>query len=336
MIVDLVRFVENGRPFWEELSGVLSGLAKNPERKMDAGEIARFHYLYQRASSDLARLHGGSRDRGLRSYLEALVARAYGEIHGSRPARGFRAREAAAWFVFAFPRTFRRRFFAFALCLLAVLLGAGFGAGALMADPAAKEVLLPFSHLAGDPRERVAEEESGAREAGGHAVSFSSYLMTHNIRVSIFALALGVTLGAGTILLMFYNGVILGAVVADYVLAGEGMFAAGWLLPHGSVEIPAFLVAAQAGLTLAGALMSRNRGLPLALRLREVLPDLTALILGVCMLLAWAGVVEAFFSQYHEPVIPYAAKIALGVFNLFMLVWFLSSAGREESVVRSL
>ena len=56
--------------------------------------------------------------------------------------------------------------------------------------------------------------------------------MTHNIKVSIFTLALGMTWGIGTLIMLFYNGVILGAVALDYVLAGETTFLLGWLLPH--------------------------------------------------------------------------------------------------------
>ncbi len=37
----------------------------------------------------------------------------------------------------------------------------------------------------------------------------------------------------GTLVLLFYNGVILGAVTADYVAAGQGKFLVGWLLRHG-------------------------------------------------------------------------------------------------------
>jgi len=48
------------------------------------------------------------------------------------------------------------------------------------------------------------------------------------------------TCGLGTIILLFYNGVILGAVVVDYILAGQATFLLGWLLPHGSFEIPRF------------------------------------------------------------------------------------------------
>ena len=51
--------------------------------------------------------------------------------------------------------------------------------------------------------------------------SFAATLMTHNTKVSVLAMAMGMTWGLGTIVLLFYNGVILGAVCFDYVLAGE-------------------------------------------------------------------------------------------------------------------
>ena len=71
--------------------------------------------------------------------------------------------------------------------------------------------------------------------------------MTHNTQVSIFTLALGMTWGVGTIIMLFYNGVILGAVAVDYIHAGQTKFLLGWLMPHGVVEIPAILIAGQAG-----------------------------------------------------------------------------------------
>ena len=48
-------------------------------------------------------------------------------------------------------------------------------------------------------------------------------------------------------------------------------------------------------------------------------------------MLVWAGLIEAFLSQYHEPVIPYFAKIAFGCIELAMLVLFLSRSGRITS-----
>jgi hypothetical protein len=47
-------------------------------------------------------------------------------------------------------------------------------------------------------------------------------------------------------------------------------------------------------------------------------------------MLIWAGIIEAFFSQYHEPVIPYGAKIGFGALEFALLVLFLAMSGRKE------
>jgi uncharacterized membrane protein SpoIIM required for sporulation len=154
--------------------------------------------------------------------------------------------------------------------------------------------------------------------------------MTHNTKVSIFTMALGMTYGVGTIVMLFFNGIGLGAIAIDYILDGQSVFLAGWLLPHGSVEIPAILLAGQAGLVLAHALIGRGRRETLGQRLREANRDILTLICGVALMLVWAGVVEGFFSQYHEPVVPYWLKIAFGTAQLAALILFLALAGRTK------
>jgi uncharacterized membrane protein SpoIIM required for sporulation len=176
----------------------------------------------------------------------------------------------------------------------------------------------------------VAKEESAKTDRlRGEKASFSAELMTHNIHVTVLTLALGMTWGVGTLVLLFYNGVILGAVAADYVGAGYGTFLTGWLLPHGSIEIPAILLGGQAGLVLAGALIGWGGRASRSERLRAVAPDLFAIVAGAAALLVWAGIVEAFISQYHQPVLPYGLKIAFGGCELAALAAFLAWAGRE-------
>jgi hypothetical protein len=45
-------------------------------------------------------------------------------------------------------------------------------------------------------------------------------------------------------------------------------------------------------------------------------------------MLVWAGIVEAFFSQYHEPVIRYSTKILFGAIELAGLILFLGLSGK--------
>ena len=328
MIIDLQKFITEERPFWSELEGVLDRLAKRPELKMTLSQLERFHYLYQRASADLARIKTFSAEPNTRTYLESMVARAFGEIHETRQKPHRLA--PLHWFFTTFPQTFRRHIKAFWICVAAMLVGSLFGGFVLVADPDAKPILLPFSHLQGNPSDRVAEEETAKedRMEGGKS-SFSSYLMTHNTKVSIFTMALGMTWGIGTLIMLFYNGVILGAVALDYVLAGETTFLLGWLLPHGVIEIPAIILAGQAGLVLAGALIGWGKPISLKMRLRKISSDLVTLIFGIAIMLTWAGIIEAFFSQYHEPVIPYAVKIGFGGLELMLLVLFLAKSGKR-------
>jgi uncharacterized membrane protein SpoIIM required for sporulation len=81
---------------------------------------------------------------------------------------------------------------------------------------------------------------------------------------------------------------------------------------------------------LALALIGRGQRIPLRARLRAVSNDLVTLIFGVGLLLVWAGFVEAFLSQYHEPLIPYSAKIALGLVELVLLFLFLAKSGTTQ------
>ncbi len=330
MIVDLQRFIANERPTWVELEKRLTYLESEPNLAMSLEQLQIFHQLYERTAADLAKITTFSSEPETRRYLENLVGRAYSEIHETREKQ--RRIFPLQWFLQTLPQTFRRNVRAFYLSLAITIAGCVFGGGAIAFDPGSKAVLMPFPGLTQDPVKRVQEEEKAKDDRlEGFKTTFSAQLMTHNIQVSIFTLALGMTWGFGTIIMLFYNGVILGAVAVDYIHAGETKFLLGWLMPHGVIEIPSILIAGQAGLILAVALIGYGSRLSLRERLRAVSQDLMTLIFGVGILLMWAGFIEAFLSQYHEPVIPYDAKIAFGCVELALLVLFLSRSGKKKA-----
>ena len=330
MIIDLQKFSSVERPVWQELEKFLDRIEDNPGGGLNLEQAKQLHYLYERTSADLAKLVTFSAEPELRRYLEALVARAYSEIHETRDKK--RRFAAVAWFMRTLPQTFRRHVRAFYLSLLVVLIGAAFGGFAVAFDPEAKQAVMPemFANHLGDPAERVRREEAAKNTpTTSQLTPFSTQLMANNIRAAINAMAFGMTAGLGTLVVLFYNGVILGVVGVDYVLAGQTKFLLAWLMPHGVIEIPAFIIAGQTGLVLANALIGWGRRERLAQRFRAVAPDLVTLIGGVALMLVWAGLIEAFLSQYHEPLLPYWSKIAFGTVELVLLVLFLARAGKK-------
>src|SRR5678815_2661869 len=113
MIIDLEKFSAVERPSWQELEQLLDRIEGDALFRMNLEQARRFHYLYERASADLAKLITFSAEPELRRYLENLVARAYSEIHETRSDRKRFA--PWRWFMQTLPQTFRRHIKAFYL-----------------------------------------------------------------------------------------------------------------------------------------------------------------------------------------------------------------------------
>jgi uncharacterized membrane protein SpoIIM required for sporulation len=336
MIVDLKQFIVRERSTWEELDKMLTHVENETVLRLTLEDVQRLHYLYERTGAGLIKISTFAAEPNLVHSLESLLTRAYAELQTGR-SRSDKL-SLRRWLFYTFPQTFRQHSRFFMAALLLTIFGALFGGAAVAFDPDAKAAIAPFPHLLQNPAERVKEEESRTNPLLASSKSrFSAALITNNTKVSILALALGVTWGIGTLILLFYNGVVLGAVIFDYVRAGQSVFLMGWLLPHGVVEIPAILIAGQAGLLLGQALIGWNSQESINQRLRSVTGSLVTLISGAALLLIWAGIVEAFFSQYHEPILPYQFKIVFGLVELIALLMFLVFAGtRAQSRLQPL
>jgi uncharacterized membrane protein SpoIIM required for sporulation len=335
MIIDLQKFIYREQPRWQQLEKMLTS-KRDKRLGFTQKELRQFNYLYERAAGDLVKISTFSGEEEIKAYLENLTAACYAEIH-SRQTRRI-VFNPLIWFFRTFPSTFRRNINAFLLSCALTLGGCLFGGITVLVDNSAKEAIIParFQHVMQSPDERVRKEENGTMH---HAVNtddqavFASRLMVNNIKVSILALSLGIFFGIGTAVVLFYNGIILGAVAVDFIQYGHGAFLTGWLLPHGAFEIPAIIIAGQAGLIIGGCLLrpseSRNRFFA------EKRKDIVCLLGGVAVMLVWAGLVEAFFSQYHEPVLSYSFKITFGCFELLLLLLWLGFCGQSPEKEKS-
>jgi uncharacterized membrane protein SpoIIM required for sporulation len=328
---DVNRFLVERRPDWEALEALLAQVEQKGLRSLDIEGARRFGKLYRSASSDLIRARTELADASVTDYLNDLVARSYARVHAGS---GRRARHVVRFFLEGFPRLFREEWRAIALSALLLFSGGAVGATAVAYDPDALSVLIPEQHQAWTPDERVAREhEREGAHGGDRAAQFSSFLFTHNIKVSFLVFALGITFGVGTVSVLFYNGVPLGALAMEYHQAGQDLFFWAWILPHGIPELTAIFVAGGAGLLLARGLLvpgRRSRKDALVHEARRA----ARLVVGAIPILVVAGVIEGTISQLHEPVIPYGLKLAFAVLVGAGLYAWLLLAGRR-AVIRS-
>ena len=326
MIIDIEKFIKREQEYWQQLEQMTATLrGKNIPLEV----VDRFHYLYERCSSCLAQIQTYNPDPNLTRYLEEVVASAYRAMNqkNTRQSRsGF-----LRWFFVDIPQSFRRHINKCILAVLIFLLGTGFSAVAMHYDyNVAKKLTIPavFDSHNQRPSDRVkSERENGNTSTPGEQFVFAAHLMVNNITVSFTALALGGLYGFGTILMLFYNGVILGTVGYDYIQDGQGLFLAGWLLPHGSIEIPAIILGGMAGFMIAKTIIGDSNSTPFKMRLRLLIPDMINICTVIVVLLIYAGIIESFVSQYHEPQLNVWVKIVFGLVNLGLLVAWLGFGG---------
>jgi uncharacterized membrane protein SpoIIM required for sporulation len=199
-------------------------------------------------------------------------------------------------------------------------------------------MFLPAANVQETPHQRVARleqsERDGTRVIGnaGDNARFTVFLFNNNIRVSVLAFALSLTFGIGTLIVLFYNGAMLGSLAALYMLDGEGKFFIAWVGPHGSIELPCAMFAGAAGLMIAARQLRRNDG-PFLTQIRKIRPKLIDLIIGTSTLLVLAGTIEGGFSQINEPTISYTFKIAVAItlFSALLAYLFLMPAKPRPS-----
>jgi uncharacterized membrane protein SpoIIM required for sporulation len=322
--MDLAGFIDARRERWASLERLLDRAQHSGLRTLSIHEARSLSKLYRNASSDLLwiRAHGGSAE--VSGYLNDLVGRAYALTYpGKRP----RWRDVRNFLTKGFPSLLRTEWRAFAAAWLLFAGGGAFGWLGMTFDPAAAHYLVPAEHLKVDPSARVEGEASGEIAGVEQQAAFSTFLFTHNIQVAFFCFALGITAGVGTALMLFFNGIFLGALAQLYASNGLAAWFWAWILPHGIPEITAICIAGGAGFVIARGLLA-PKGLPRPIALHREAVRAVKLLLGTLALFVLAGLIEGTVSQIHPPRLPawfklaFALAVGAGVYAYLLSAWF--------------
>ncbi|MBW3565656.1 MAG: stage II sporulation protein M [Acidobacteria bacterium] len=323
--MDAETFVKARRAHWAELDRMLHALDNTSDSRIGHTAVMRLVQLYRLASSDLNRLRGLTANPETIQPLNSLVSRAYRYIYRGSRMRGI-LESLRSLIVVEIPAAFRAERSSVALAAVALISGAAVGALAVIIDPSNAPKLIPPQFFSESPRERVESIEAGDERIStiSSAAGFGASLYTHNIRVAFLAFSLGALTIVLGLWILFYNGVLLGAVCAMYFLDGVQIFFIAWVGPHGALELPAILFGAAAGLRLGRALLTPGEA-DTGTAVRRAAPNVVRMLAGAAMILVLAGLIEGGFSQFSAKSIPYAFKIGVsGALFLLLMVYLFS------------
>lgn len=325
-----VAFRKKREESWNELEHMVERARRRGLKALDERELYLLPVRYREAISSLSVARNTALDRALIQYLEALCAKAYIVIYGSRrPTRRF----FRSIFV-AVPQAIRSLFREFWMSVALFLLGVFVAWTLVNSDPEWFHSFMPAAMSQGrDPwastetLKKTLYSETKKEKQNGRLSVFASYLFTHNARVGIFCFALGIALGIPTALLLFYNGLILGAFIALFASRGLLIPVLGWLLPHGVPEITAILLSGAAGLTIAKAMMFPD-GMTRTTALKVAGQRAAMVMVGAVLLFLIAAFFEGYFRQL---VTEDNVRLSVAAANLLVMSsWFLF-AGRNVS-----
>jgi uncharacterized membrane protein SpoIIM required for sporulation len=307
--MEMAEFIASRRPRWEKLERLLDQSETRGLRGLSLEDARTLGKLYRAVSSDLLWVRARSGSADVSAYLNDLVGRAYALTYPGR-----RPRFADVWGFVArgFPALFHREVRMYLAAVLLFLAGGGFGYLGMLVDPEAAHYLVPAEHLDLDPVQRAADEARGEGMTADQQAHFSSYLFTHNIQVAFLAFALGVTLGLGTAIMLFVNGLFLGALAQVYAAKGMAGWFWAWILPHGIPEVTAICIAGAAGLVIARGLVA-PKGLTRGQALRLEAVTAVKLLFGTLALFVLAGFIEGTVSQIHPPRLSVAFKVTFAL-----------------------
>jgi len=319
------EFIAGSREVWERLGDTLADRRGQGVAGLPAPELRRLHEDYRRAAADLAYAQTHYPDSRTRAYLNDLVGLAHTELYGASP------RKVASFWRFmsvGYPRLVRSH--AREVGLAAALLLGAMALGLLLAYvnyPLAR-VFIP-EVLRDGVGDRMEQGSDASSIYAAIAPLLSAGITANNIQVALMAFAGGMTFGVLTVYSMIQNGLLLGALAGVFSKAGANLLFWSLILPHGSLELPAIILAGASGLMLARALISPG-DLPRMAALRATSPDAVRLVLGAIPLFVVAGIIEGFLTPSQvDPVL----KLAFGLLMTALLLVYLGFAGRSGDAI---
>lgn len=304
--MDLGAFTRQHKPLWTELEQLLIRFGKKKNR-IAADDLDRLTALYKSASSHLATMHTHLPHEETTRYLNHLVSRAHHMMYQESNKSSAQLRHFFGSYLIGLIRQ-RSGFILLAFALFVI--GGLSGYIAVWQNPSNAYAVLP-----GGLADSVDPTKTELPRGDIHSPVVSTEIMTNNIRVAVLAFVSGITLGIGTIYLMLYNGLIVGALAAVFMHSGKSYVFWAYILPHGVIELAAIFIAGGAGFYMAYRMIVPTR-YSRKYEFLQAAKQSAQLLIGTIPLFIIAGVIEGYITP---SLLSLEAKYAIAGTTLLLL-----------------
>jgi uncharacterized membrane protein SpoIIM required for sporulation len=251
--------------------------------------------------------------------------RAYTHLQVAPPRRDAQVKQ----FYFArFPATLATTAWLQAVVAIVILMGALSGAVIVAQNPANLYAAIPSAMYPADDLERLMTSRADREKflartpmAFGIKSVFSASLFVHNTGIGFLSFATGILAGVPTIILVFYNGITLGAFAWIFSRDATWPMFWAWLLPHAIPELLAITLCSTAGLLIGTAVLTPGRR-GVAAALREAATPALELVSASVPLFVIAASLESFLRQSSIGTAARFTAAGLAVAAIVTYIWY--------------
>jgi uncharacterized membrane protein SpoIIM required for sporulation len=324
-LVNASRFRTAHEADWERLEDLVTRIEKRSIRALSDEDILALPLLYRTTLSSLSVARDTSLDRGLIVYLEQLCTRAYFQIYGVQTSAW---RQLGHFFARGWPKAVQALWRETLVCVLLTVASAVVAYLLVRGDPSWFFGIIPEGLADGRDPSASAETLRGTLydRHDDMLATFATYLFTHNSQIAIFSFALGFAFAVPTVLLILYNGLMLGAFFAVFAAKGLAFNLGGWLMIHGTTELFAINIAGAAGLRIGTAIAFPGRDSRTDSAVRAGRSAALAMA-GAVVMLAVAGLLEGIGRQ---TIVDDTARYLIGTIMLTGWLAYFYMPRRDE------
>jgi uncharacterized membrane protein SpoIIM required for sporulation len=294
-LVNATRFRQAHEQDWTELERIITRMEKRSIRSLPDEDLLALPGLYRTTLSSLSVARDTSLDRALITYLERLCTRAYFQIYGVQTPAW---RQITRFFARSWPNAVRSIWRETLFCVVLTFGAALLAYFMIRSDPSWFYSIIPQGLAEGrDPTASAQSLHDTLYDTHQEWLgAFATFLFTHNAQIAIFAFALGFAFAVPTVLLILYNGLMLGAFYAIFAAKGLGPNVTGWLMIHGTTEIFAICISGAAGMRIGLAIAFPGRASRMDSAVDAGRTAATAMA-GTVIMLGVAGLLEGVGRQ---------------------------------------
>lgn len=300
------KFIEQNQEKWQEFENMLRSDRHEPERLND---------LFIQITDDLSYARTFYPNRSVRVYLNGLAQLVFHNVYRGKR---FPKERLRLFWTDELPQLMweqrRALWLSFGIFVLAFTIGLV----SSMIYPEFARVILGDAYV-DMTVQNIQKGDPMAVYKNSKPLGMTLGIAFNNLRVALMTAVLGVLAGVGTVYIMLYNGIMVGAF--QYFFVEKGVFWQSFLSIwiHGTLEIGAIIIAGAAGLVAGSGLLfpgTYRRAQAFQRSLRKALK----IMLGIAPIIMLAAVFEGYFTRFTETPAPIrGAFIAV---SLLFMVWY--------------